>query len=133
VSGVPGNLAPLFIANGHRCPDISPALLAAQAKQESGFNTSAHSSAGADGIAQFVPKTWKKFGHGSPDDPAEAIKAQAAYDCELANDVRHFGGDTQALMLAGYNAGAGAVAKYRGMPPYRETQHYVASIMAMIK
>lgn len=132
VTGVPDNLVPLFIANGHRCDDISPNLLAAQVKQESGFNPNAGSNKGAKGLAQFIDKTWSKVGHGSPYDPVEAIKAQAKYDCELANDVRHFGGDTQALMLGAYNAGPSAVAKYRGIPQYSETIAYVRSIKAMM-
>ncbi|WP_347402960.1 NlpC/P60 family protein [Protofrankia symbiont of Coriaria ruscifolia] len=109
------------------------ALLHAQINQESGFNPRAGSTAGAQGIAQFLPGTWASVGvdgdgDGKKDvwDPADAIPAMAKHMAAL---IRANDGDV-GRALAGYNAGQGAVEKYDGIPPYRETQNYVRSIEA---
>lgn len=118
------------------CPDLEPSILAAQLKAESGFNPSARSPVGAQGIAQFMPGTWASHGvDGNGDgrknvlDPADAIPAAAKYDCELRKAVRNVPGDRTANMLAAYNAGPGAVLRFNGIPPYRETQGYVTRIV----
>lgn len=123
---------------GNLCPAINPALLAAQLYQESGWRPDAQSSAEAQGIAQFIPGTWAAHGidgdgDGDRDvwDPADAIPSAAKYDCTLAGYVADVPGDATSNMLAAYNAGAYAVIKYGGVPPYSETQNYVATIQKL--
>ncbi|MFE9387557.1 NlpC/P60 family protein [Streptomyces sp. NPDC007025] len=120
------------------CPEVTPNLLAALLTQESGFNPKARSPVGADGIAQFMPATWKSHGvDGNGDgrknvqDPEDAIPAAARYLCDIAEDVEDVPGDKQKNMLAAYNAGTGAVREHGGIPPYKETRNYVKSITAM--
>ena len=116
----------LFVAAGTK-HGISPNLLAAVAKQESGFNPKAGSGAGAQGLMQFMPGTAKSLGV-NPWDPASAVDGAARM---LSGLVKKFG--SVELALAGYNAGPGAVQKYNGIPPYKETQNYVKNITAMIR
>ncbi len=125
---------------GNLCPAIDPALLAAQLYQESGWRPDAQSSAEAQGIAQFIPGTWAAHGidgdgDGDRDvwDPADAIPSAATYDCTLAGYVADVPGDPTSNMLAAYNAGAYAVIKYGGVPPYAETQNYVDTILKLQK
>jgi hypothetical protein len=108
--------------------DVQPELLAAQLQAESGFNPSSVSPTGAQGIAQFMPGTAASIGLKDPFDPRQAIDAQAHLMSEL---IRQFGSIPKAL--AAYNAGPGAVIKYGGVPPFAETQAYVARILGMIK
>ena len=103
-------------------------LLAAQLYAESGFNPFARSPAGAQGIAQFMPGTARSYGLDNPFDPMAAIDAQAHLMSDL---LKRFGGKV-ALALAGYNAGAGAVERYGGVPPYAETRAYVARITGLL-
>lgn len=105
---------------------LDPNLLAAVAKQESGFNPTAKSSAGALGLMQFMPATARSMGV-NPLDPTSAIDGAARLLKQLRDQ---FGGSTS-LALAGYNAGPGAVRKHGGIPPYRETQNYVKNILSM--
>jgi hypothetical protein len=105
---------------------LSPALLAALLRSESGFDPRAVSPAGAQGIAQFMPATAAGMGLRDPFDPAAAIPAAARL---LAGHVRALG--SVPLALAAYNAGPGAVQRYGGIPPYPETQAYVARILAL--
>ena len=103
-------------------------LLAAQLYAESGFNPFAQSPAGAEGIAQFMPGTADAYGLDNPYDPVEAIDAQAHLMSDL---LEQFGGKV-ALALAAYNAGAGAVEQYGGLPPFAETRAYVSRILALL-
>lgn len=121
-----------------RCPGLEAPLLAAQLQQESGFSPTAVSSAGAQGIAQFMPGTWLTYGadadgdgQAGPFDPEDAIAAQGRLMCELLRLARSSGlsGDPAKLALAGYNAGWGAVVQHGGVPPYAETQTYVQTIL----
>ena len=105
---------------------LPPILLAALLRSESGFDPRAVSPAGARGIAQFMPATARGLDLGDPFDPAEAIPAAARL---LAGHLRAFG--SVPLALAAYNAGPAAVERYGGVPPFRETQAYVARIMAL--
>lgn len=134
---VPAGLAPLFVAAAQSC-GLPPSLLAAQARQESGFRSDAVSGAGAVGLMQFMPGTWASVGvDGSGDgvaDPrnaADAIFSGARFDCQLRNQLRAAGlsQDLDRLMLAAYNAGPGVVLSCRCVPAYPETQGYVASIL----
>ncbi|GAB2869409.1 transglycosylase TgdA [Streptomyces deserti] len=137
---VPAAYSALVQKWGTLCPAINPALLAAQLYQESGFNPRAQSHAAAQGIAQFIPGTWATHGidgdgDGDRDvwDPNDAIPSAASYDCTLASYVKDVPGNLTENMLASYNAGAYAVIKYGGVPPYKETQNYVKTITTLEK
>ncbi|MGW7295763.1 C40 family peptidase [Streptomyces xiamenensis] len=136
-NAVPAAYRSLVEEAGQQCPELSPALLAAQLNQESGWNPRAQSHAEAQGIAQFIPGTWAVHGidangDGVADvwDPEDAIVSAAAYNCSLASYVRDVPGDPVDNMLAAYNAGPYAVIQYGGVPPYTETQNYVRVIRA---
>lgn len=125
-SGVnaPAKYAPL-IGKAAIDNDIPASVLAAQTKQESGYNPNAVSSAGAQGISQFMPGTAKEMGI-NPLDPSQAIPAQGKY---LRQQIDRFGGSLP-LGLAAYNAGGGRVSDAGGdiskLPA--ETQNYVKTI-----
>lgn len=124
ISGAP--FADLFNRAGAKY-GVSPALLSAVAKQESGYNPKAVSGAGAQGLMQLMPGTARGLGVSNPLDPAQAVDGAA----RMLRDLTSRFGSTE-LALAAYNAGPGAVSKYHGIPPYAETQKYVRNIMAMV-
>jgi hypothetical protein len=105
---------------------IDPGLVLAVVGTESGFRPEAVSPKGAQGLMQLMPATSRELGVADPLDPEQ----------NLDGGVRHLGalltlydGDlTRAL--AAYNAGAGAVSRHGGVPPYRETQAYVKKVLA---
>ncbi|WP_370283223.1 lytic transglycosylase domain-containing protein [Pseudooceanicola sp.] len=88
-------------------------------QQESGWRANAKSHKGAIGLAQLMPETAKRLGV-DPHDPHQNLEGGARY---LARQYRDFG--SWQLALAAYNAGPEAVRKYDGIPPYKETTHYV--------
>lgn len=92
-------------------------------QQESNWNPRARSHKGAIGLAQLMPATARSLGV-NPRDPKQNLEGGARY---LATQYRKFG--SWRLALAAYNAGPGAVEKYKGVPPYRETRNYVKKIM----
>jgi soluble lytic murein transglycosylase-like protein len=100
--------------------DLSPALVDAVARQESGYRPAAVSPKGAVGIMQLTPQTARRLGVDARD-PWSNIMGGAAY---LRSLLDRFGGRID-LALAAYNAGPGAVVRYGGVPPYRETRSYV--------
>lgn len=107
--------------------DVSPTLLEAVVWQESRWRTGAVSSAGARGLAQLMPGTARQMGV-NPDDPNANLEGGARY---LRMQLDAFGGDVEKA-LAAYNAGPGRVQAAGGIPRIRETQNYVASIMARL-
>ncbi len=154
---VPPELEPWYRKAGALCPDITAPLLAAQGKQESGFDTRAQSPAGAQGVAQFLPGTATATasdgqpyvldadGNGTASvwDAGDAIIGQGRYMCDIANKVRGWvdQGKVSApngiaeLTLAGYNAGEGAVLSSGGFPTghsdyVTQTRPYVDKILA---
>jgi cell wall-associated NlpC family hydrolase len=104
---------------------VDASLLAAVAKQESGYNAKAVSPAGAQGLMQLMPGTAKGLGVTNSFDPTQAVDGAAKL---LHGLLREFG--NTGLALAAYNAGAGAVHRYNGIPPYPETQNYVRSVLS---
>ena len=111
--------------------NIPAGILARLIQAESSWNPSAVSPAGAFGLTQVMPATARGMGY-SVDalrrSPALQIEAGAKY---LSQQYKRFG--SWQLALAAYNAGPGAVSKYGGIPPYRETQNYVAKILSPVK
>ena len=108
--------------------DLDPNLLAGLLKQESNFNPYAVSHCGAMGLGQLMPETARSLGVTDPFNAAQNIDGAAKY---LSQQLKTFGGNKEKA-LAAYNAGPGAVKKYGGIPPYRETQNYVASIKSHV-
>lgn len=104
---------------------VDPALLAGLIEQESHFDPTVGSSAGAQGLTELMPETAASLGVTDPHDPAQSIDAGARL---LSEKLAEFGGDTE-LALAAYNAGSGAVQQYNGIPPYPETQEYVKKVL----
>lgn len=107
--------------------DVHPRIVVELARAESNFRPTAVSYKGAVGILQIMPATGRRFGLERSElfDPKKNAEAGARYIAWL---LRRFGDDlTKAL--AGYNAGEGAVDRYAGVPPYRETRNYVKKIL----
>src|SRR5215210_39189 len=105
---------------------LDPALLAGLVRQESNFDPTAGSPAGARGLTQLMPGTAAGLGVTDVTDPAQALEGGAKY---LKQQLDAFGGDVTKA-LAAYNAGPGAVQRYGGVPPYAETQNYVRKVLA---
>jgi len=117
----------LAIAGAAERYGLSRELVEAVAWQESRLRHAAVSPKGAVGVMQLTPGTARDLGV-DPRDLGQNIAGGAAY---LAQLLRRYDGDLK-LSLAAYNAGPGAVDRHRGVPPYRETQAYVASILSRL-
>ncbi len=123
-----GTLASIF-EKASKTYGVPMPLLTAMAKQESNFQADATSKSGAMGIMQLMPATAAHFGCTNPYDPEQNIMAGAKYISELLDK---YDGNVS-LALAAYNAGSGNVDKYGGIPPFTETQNYVAKITAYME
>jgi soluble lytic murein transglycosylase-like protein len=94
---------------------------------ESGFRTNAVSSKGAIGLMQLMPATAREYG-ANPNDPEQNVEAGTQYLRDLLWKYRNDPHQVSRA-LAAYNAGPGAVDRYHGIPPYRETLAYVESVL----
>src|SRR3990172_9998899 len=103
---------------------VDPRFIHAVVWQESKYDPDAHSHAGAQGLMQLMPATADRFCCRDAYDPEANVNAGTKY---LSWLLKRFDGDVT-LILAAYNAGEGAVDKYRGVPPYTETKNYVRLI-----
>jgi len=116
--------AQIFLAA--REQGVNPELVAALVRAESAFNAGAVSHKGAGGLMQLMPATARRFGLTDSErfEPARNLEAGTRY---LRWLLERFEGDVP-LALAAYNAGEGTVARYGGVPPYRETRNYIRRI-----
>ena len=103
---------------------VDEAVVRAVIHAESAFNAKARSHVGAQGLMQLMPATAERFGVRNAYEPSQNIRGGVKY---LAWLLKRFNGDLT-LAAAGYNAGEGAVDKYDGVPPYKETQRYVQRV-----
>ncbi|MDD8025823.1 MAG: lytic transglycosylase domain-containing protein [Acidobacteriota bacterium] len=116
---------PLIRASARR-HSIDSALIHAVIQAESAYNRWAVSEAGAEGLMQLMPATAAHYGVADVFEPAQNIEGGVRYlkDLDLLYEGR------TALILAAYNAGQSAVAKYNGIPPYKETRAYIEKVQA---
>ncbi len=106
---------------------LDPKLVDALVRVESDYDPRAVSRKGAMGLMQLMPATAKRLDVDDPFDPEENVRGGVR---EFSRLLERYSGNLQ-FALAAYNAGEGAVAKYRGVPPYRETRSYVSKILTI--
>jgi soluble lytic murein transglycosylase-like protein len=104
---------------------LDPELVLAVVGAESTFDPNASSPKNAQGLMQLLPATARRFGVRNIRDPIENLRGGMAY---LRWLMARFDGDIR-LVLAAYNAGEGAVRRFGGIPPYRETQTYIRRVL----
>ena len=116
-----------IIAAAARKYQVNPAVVKSIIAAESGFSPAAVSPKGAIGLMQLMPETAREFG-ADPSIPEQNIYAGTQY---LSWLLRRYASKRDALKraIAAYNAGPGAVERYRGVPPYRETRTYVTRVL----
>jgi hypothetical protein len=110
-----------------RATGVDDAWLRAIAHAESGFDRTARSPKGAQGLMQLMPATAAEYGVADPYSSEQSIRGGARL---LRDLMRRYDNDLT-LVAAAYNAGIGALARYGGVPPYAETQAYVAKVLAL--
>ena len=118
------NARPVFLTDAADAARLSPDLIEAVAWRESGLRPRVASVTGAIGEMQLMPGTARTLGV----DPRDSRQNYAGGATYLAQLLKRYNGDV-ILALAAYNAGPGAVDRYGGVPPYKETQAYVAAIL----
>jgi len=123
-AALPVTIYDAYIDRLAREEGLAPELIKAVALVESGLNPHAVSPKGAEGLMQLMPATAAQYGVSDSFDPLENLRAGARH---LRSLLDEFGGD-QTLALAAYNAGSGAVRRYRGVPAYEETRNYVNKV-----
>ncbi|WP_050668135.1 peptidoglycan DD-metalloendopeptidase family protein [Luteipulveratus halotolerans] len=142
---VPKELVPAINKAASMCPEISPALIAAQIENESQFRN-VRSPAGAQGYSQFMPGTWAAVGKDYSGDgvadvhnPLDSIPSQGDYLCQVIGMVKRWKaqgvvtGDVVRHGLTGYNGGPGVVRRYNGpIPGDRESMNYARNILARV-
>jgi len=106
---------------------VDPKLVDALVRVESAYDPNAVSRRGAIGLMQLMPATAKRLGVDDPFDPETNIRGGVR---EFSRLLDQYSGNLQ-FALAAYNAGEGAVARYRGVPPYTETRNYVSRILTI--
>jgi soluble lytic murein transglycosylase-like protein len=114
-----------LIVEHSRLNGARPSLVRAVVQVESGFNPRASSPKGAMGLMQLMPATAASLGVRDAFDPADNVDGGSRH---LASLLASYGGDLKKA-LAAYNAGAGAVARHGGVPPYRETREYIDKVL----
>jgi soluble lytic murein transglycosylase-like protein len=114
-----------LLARAGQAHDLNADLLASVVREESGGHPSAVSRAGAQGLMQLMPSTAAQLGVANAFAPGQNISGGTAY----LDSLLHRYHDNLALALAAYNAGPAAVDRWHGIPPYRETQLYVARVI----
>ncbi|MDV6236341.1 lytic transglycosylase domain-containing protein [Leptospira ellisii] len=107
---------------------LDPALVQSVIKAESGFKADAVSPKGAVGLMQLMPSTADLLGVDDPSDPAENVAGGTKFLSDLLHKYKNLD-----HALAAYNAGPGAVDRYGGIPPYKETQKYVEKVKRFYK
>ena len=117
-----------FIAAAAQAHGVDPLLVKALIQVESGYRPTARSPKGAVGLMQIMPSTARAYKVRNPFDPKANIEAGVRH---LKALLDRFGLDRTELALAAYNAGPGAVEKFNGVPPYRETRDYVSRILEL--
>ena len=118
-----------YIAAASRRHKVSPSLIRAVIHAESAFNPSAVSPKGAMGLMQLMKSTSRRFSVRNPFNPEDNINGGVKF---LSYLIKKYKGNLR-LVLAAYNAGEGTVQKYRGVPPYRETQNYITKVLQLQK
>lgn len=114
-----------YVAEAAAKYNVDPALIEAVIKQESAYDALAQSHVGAQGLMQLMPATAKELGVENSLDPKQNVMGGAKYLRQLMDQ---FDGNLTKV-IAGYNAGPGAVTHYGGIPPYSETQNYVTKVL----
>lgn len=125
-AAIPSDLQ-IIIRSAASTHGIDPRLVAAVARRESALNSGAVSNRGAIGLMQLMPATAQFLGVVNPFDARENVFGATRY---LKMLLQTFRGDLD-LTLAAYNAGPGAVQRYRGVPPFPETREYIAAVRTM--
>lgn len=116
-----------IIAAASEAHGVNPMLVRALIQVESKFRPTARSRKGAMGLMQLMPSTAREYNVRNPFEPKANIEAGIKH---LKSLIDRFGSSVE-LALAAYNAGPGAVEKFNGVPPYRETRNYVSRILSL--